>query len=73
MTMGDDHAVRPAWPHAVAEARGIPLAPGRAEEIVRAAGPILATFRALAAELHADDDVHEFRRRLVVAAATADR
>ena len=55
-----------AWVAAAAAARGIALEAGRAEEVARDAAPILERFDALVAELRADDDPYEFRRRLGV-------
>jgi hypothetical protein len=52
------------WIVAAAAARGIALDDERAEEVARATAPILERFDALVAELRADDDPYEFRRRL---------
>ena len=57
-----------AWILAVAASRGIALEPERAEEVAAEAAPTLERFDALVAELLADDDVHELRRRLVAEA-----
>ena len=58
-----------AWILAVAASRGIALEPERAERIAAEAAATLERFDALVAELSAEDDVHELRRRL---AAEAD-
>jgi len=57
-----------AWIAAAAAARGIALDDERAEEIARATAPILERFDVLVAELRADDDPYEFRRRLIAEA-----
>ena len=58
-----------AWILAVADSRGIALESERAEGIAAEAAATLERFDALVAELSADDDVYELRRRL---AAEAD-
>ena len=58
-----------AWISAVAASRGIALEPERAEQVAREVAPTLERFDALVAELCADDDVHELRRRLAAEAA----
>ena len=57
-----------AWILAGAASRGIALAPERAERIAVEATATLERFDALVAELSADDDVHELRRRLAAEA-----
>jgi hypothetical protein len=53
-----------AWILAVAASRGIVLDPERAEQVAAEVGPTLERFDVLVAELSADDDVQELRRRL---------
>ena len=50
---------------AVARARGVSLNEARAAEIATAARSVLVEFRAIAADLTADDDAYEFRRLLL--------
>jgi hypothetical protein len=57
-----------AWILAVAASRGIVLEPERAEQVAVEAAPTLERFDALVAELLADDDVYELRRRLAAEA-----
>lgn len=52
------------WVASVALSRGLSLAPDRAEQIAAQTAPILEAFAGIAAELAADDDMYEFRRRL---------
>jgi hypothetical protein len=58
-----------SWILAVAASRGIALEPERADEVARTAAPTLERFDALVAELRADDDPGELRRRLVAESA----
>lgn len=53
-----------AWILAVAASRGIVVDPARAEEVAAEVAPTLERFDLLVAELSADDDVQELRRRL---------
>ena len=57
-----------AWILAVAASRGIALEPEQAGLIAAEAAATLERFDALVAELTADDDVLELRRRLVAEA-----
>ena len=57
-----------AWILAVAASRGIALEPERAEQVAVEAAPTLERFDALVAELLADDDAYELRRRLAAEA-----
>jgi hypothetical protein len=57
-----------AWILAVAASRGVVLEPEQAGRIAAEAAATLERFDALVAELTADDDVLELRRRLVAEA-----
>lgn len=49
---------------AVAASRGIALEPERARQVAAEVVPTLERFDAFVADLAADDDLHELRRRL---------
>jgi hypothetical protein len=53
-----------AWIEAVAASRGIALGSERAAEVASQVAPVLERFDAFVAELSADEDVHDLRRRL---------
>jgi hypothetical protein len=57
-----------AWILAVAASRGVALESTRAEQIAAEVAETLERFDALVAELSADDDIHELRRRLIAEA-----
>jgi hypothetical protein len=56
------------WLQGVARTRGVALDAARAAELARDAAPILERFAAIVAELTADDDPYELRRRLAAEA-----
>jgi hypothetical protein len=53
-----------AWILAVAASRGITLEPDRAEQVAVEVAPTFERFDALVADLSADDDILELRRRI---------
>jgi hypothetical protein len=57
-----------AWILAVAASRGVTLESTRAEQIAAEVAETLERFDAFVAELSADDDIHELRRRLIAEA-----